>query len=81
MWAIRGFNARIHEQNAVVKSKFEKCPIDILATNDNKQLCHRLCAFVTEVTKSNGSEYTSRSITSKWPIIAYQIEEPYGAAS
>ena len=62
-WALRAFNAWIQERNAVIESESEKCPVDILATSDNKQLCHWLCVFVTKVRKSDGSKYTPRSIS------------------
>ena len=60
MWAVRAFAAWIQERNSIAS---DKCPVYVLTTNDNKLLCHWLCVFVTEVRKSDGSEYTPRSIS------------------
>ena len=40
----------------------DQCPPDLLLTDDGELLCKWLCVFVTELRKSDGSEYTPRSI-------------------
>ena len=44
------------------KQSRDQCPPDLLMTDDGELLCMWLCVFVTELRKSDGSEYTPRSI-------------------
>ncbi len=51
----------------------DQCPADLLLLSDDGELvCKWLCVFVTELRKSDGSEYTKeyRSVAS-WLTAAY----------
>ena len=41
----------------------KKCPLDVLLKSDPKISCHWLCVFVSEVKKTDGEDYTTRSRT------------------
>ena len=57
-WARRTFETWRSERNK--RFPEDKCPDNVFENKDTA--CEWLCKFVTEVRKSNGSEYTPRSI-------------------
>ena len=58
-WAIAAFEDWVSQRN---QRSDDQCPPDLLLTDDGELLCKWLCVFVTELRKSDGSEYTPRSI-------------------
>ena len=58
-WAVGAFEDWVSQRN---KRSRDQCPPDLLQTDDGKLLCKWLCVFITELRKSDGSEYTPRSI-------------------
>lgn len=59
-WAVRAFACWLTQRNE--RSTSDKCPEDILLTNDRDLLCKWLCVFASETRKEDGSQYTPRSI-------------------
>ena len=59
-WAVRWFQQWLRQRN---ERSEEKCPEDILLTDDHGELCRWLCVCVNEMRKVSGDEYTPRSIT------------------
>ena len=59
-WAVRCFNSWLQHRNK--QSPHDKCPEDILLSDDMEALCKWLCVCVCEMRKEDGSEYTPRSI-------------------
>ena len=58
-WAVGAFGDWMSQRN---KQSRDQCPPDLLLTDDGELLCKWLYVFVTELRKSDGSEYTPRSI-------------------
>ena len=54
------FNQWLVEYNDVAETK---CPPDILLTKDPDVLAHWLCVFISEIRKTDGGEYTPRSLS------------------
>ena len=59
-WAFRLFNQWLVEHNDVAETK---CPPDMLLTKDPDVLAHWLCVFISEIRKTDGGEYTPRSLS------------------
>ena len=59
MWALKNFQEWRVARNEACPSDF--CPDDILLSS-KKHLCDWLCKFVSETRKSDGTEYTPRSL-------------------
>ncbi len=58
-WAVGAFEDWVSQRN---KRSEDQCPPDLLLSDDGELVCKWLCVFVTELRKSDGSEYTPRSI-------------------
>ena len=61
-WALGVLDEWLEQRNKRTVGSDDQCPPDLLMTDDGRLLCKWLCVFVTEVRKSDGSEYTPRSI-------------------
>lgn len=59
-WALRCFDQWLEQRN---ERSEEKCPVDILITDDMEKLCHWMVICVNEIRKANGEDYTPRSIS------------------
>ena len=59
-WAVRVFRSWVTQRNERLPG--DKCPEDILLTDDHEFLCQWLCVFASETRKEDGSQYTPRSI-------------------
>ena len=59
-WALRNFESWRVARNE--KHPDEPCPSDILQCTNHSQLCEWLCKFISETRKSDGTEYTPRSL-------------------
>lgn len=59
-WAVRAFEAWRVARNQ--KYTDEQCLEGVLSTADAKVLCEWLCKFIAETRKSDGTEYTPRSL-------------------
>ena len=59
-WALRVFSEWLRQRN---ERSDEKCPEDILLSDDRSELCRWLCVCVNEIRKEDGEPYTPRSIT------------------
>ena len=59
-WAIRNFEEWQRARN--VKFPNDTCPEDIFVQPDKSKICEWLCKFISETRKSDGEEYTPRSL-------------------
>ena len=59
-WAVRNFESWRKARNE--RYPAENCPADILECADRGKLCEWLCKFLSETRKSDGAEYTPRSL-------------------
>ena len=59
-WALRAFSHWLKQRN---ERSDDKCPEDILSTDNNEELCHWLCVCVNEIRKEDGEPYTPRSVS------------------
>ena len=59
-WAVRNFESWRVARND--KYPEELCPSDILQSTNRRELCAWLCKFISETRKSDGAEYTPRSL-------------------
>ena len=59
-WALRNFESWRLARNG--KYPEELCPSDILQSTNRVELCKWLCKFISETRKSDGAEYTPRSL-------------------
>ena len=60
LWAVKNFNDWRLSRNSIMHN--DKCPESIFLDGDKIELCKWLCKFVAETRKSDGSEYTPRSL-------------------
>ena len=60
MWALRNFQEWRVARNEACPN--DLCPGNILCSDNKEDLCDWLCKFVTETRKSDGAEYTPRSL-------------------
>ena len=58
----------------------DKCPEDILLTDDHESLCKWLCLFASEIRKVDGTPYTPWSITQTFAGLQRHISEMKSAA-
>ena len=59
-WALNNFEAWRKARNE--RNIEDICPENIFMNEDNRFICEWLCKFITETRKSNGKEYTPRSL-------------------
>ena len=64
----------------MILSPDDKCPEDILLTDDHESLCKWLCLFASEIRKVDGTPYTPRSITQTFAGLQRHISETKSAA-
>ena len=60
-WSVRLFTSWLSQRNQ--RCPDNKCPEDILLTDDHESLCKWLCLFASEIRKVDRTPYTPRSIT------------------
>ena len=75
-WSVCLFTSWLSQRNQ--RCPDEKCPEDILLTDDHESLCKWLCLFACEIRKVDGTPYTPRSITQLG--LQRQISETKSAA-
>ena len=59
-WALRAFTLWLTQRN---ERSEDKCPEDLLFSDNHEELCHWLCMCVNEIRKEDGGPYTPRSIS------------------
>ena len=59
-WALNNFEAWQKARNK--RNIEDTCPENIFMNENNRFICEWLCKFITEMRKSNGEEYTPRSL-------------------
>ena len=60
IWAVHAFYSWLEEHNDHFE---EKCPSEVLCTEDKALLCHWLCIFVKEARHEKGEEYIPMSVS------------------
>ena len=60
IWAMRNFEEWRRARN--LKFPNDTCPEDIFVESDKSKTCEWLCRFISETRKSDGEEYTPRSL-------------------
>ena len=71
-WAANVFDQWLPEHNELSDNK---CPLDVLFKSNTKILFHWLCVFVSEVKKTDGEDYTPRSINQILTILQRFMNE------
>ena len=59
-WALRNFEQWRNARNK--QYPHEPCPENSLISGDDRAICNWLCKFIVETRRSNGEEYTPRSL-------------------